>query len=135
MRALGARDESSILSIPTILMAYVNVEDKRANERKWYRRNRSAIIARRLVRKRKITKLVRDAKNKPCVDCGHSFPAVCMDFDHVRGDKLFSLAEARILGASVQRVKQEIKKCDLVCSNCHRIRTFKRILFPGRLKW
>ena len=45
-------------------------------------------------RKRKNRKEVHDLKNKPCMDCGHSFPPYVMEFDHVpeRGKKLFNIA-------------------------------------------
>ncbi len=58
-------------------------------------------------------------KAKPCMDCRKLFPAVCMDFDHVRGQKLFQVSECR---RSLEAILAEIAKCDLVCSNCHRIR-------------
>ena len=61
-------------------------------------------------------------KSVPCMDCGGVFPPCAMDFDHVRGEKLFSIGSAH--SRSHQQVKEEIRKCDIVCANCHRIRTF-----------
>jgi len=50
-----------------------------------------------------------------------------MDFDHVRGKKLFELSVTAILNArSMEAIEAEAAKCDIVCSNCHRIRTFTR---------
>jgi hypothetical protein len=46
------------------------------------------------------------------------------DFDHVRGEKLFSLAKART--RSLEEIVEEMEKCDVVCANCHRIRTATR---------
>lgn len=65
-------------------------------------------------------------KAAPCKDCGGTFPPVCMDFDHL-GDKSFEIAKhyARV---GIKRLEQEIAKCDLVCANCHRIRTFSRLV-------
>ncbi len=60
-------------------------------------------------------------KAQPCADCGSSFPSVSMDFDHVRGVKLFRVSAMQ--GQAWDRVLAEIAKCDLVCANCHRIRT------------
>jgi len=58
----------------------------------------------------------------PCADCGQIYPACVMDFDHRPGEeKLF-----RVAGMVTRRrelVEAEIEKCDIVCSNCHRIRT------------
>lgn len=58
--------------------------------------------------------------NKPCMDCGGSFDWYCMDFDHVRGIKV-----ERVSAIKKSLKIEEIRKCELVCSNCHRIRTFK----------
>lgn len=44
-----------------------------------------------------------------------------MDFDH-REDKKFNIAQLSKI-ASVEKLKEEIAKCDVVCANCHRIRT------------
>ena len=64
-------------------------------------------------------------KDVPCMDCGGRFPPECMDFDHIRGEKLFSVS------TSVTRERksliEEIAKCDIICANCHRIRTRSRL--------
>ena len=64
-------------------------------------------------------------KSAPCTDCGNQYPPVCMDFDHI-GEKLFSIAKARSRGMDWQKVLDEIAKCELVCANCHRVRTRDR---------
>lgn len=47
-----------------------------------------------------------------------------MDFDHVRGEKVFTLGQVRqIRTYSLVRIQEEIAKCDVVCANCHRERT------------
>ena len=65
-------------------------------------------------------------KDRPCLDCYERFPPECMDFDHVRGEKLFGIVEARGSAIAWQTVLNEIAKCDLVCANCHRMRTYIR---------
>jgi hypothetical protein len=60
-------------------------------------------------------------KDKPCVDCGKVYPPCVMDFDHVRGPKLFSIGTDCLY--PVAKLIAEMAKCELVCSNCHRIRT------------
>lgn len=72
-----------------------------------------------------IRKLVVDSKNKPCTDCGIKYPYYVMDFDHLR-DKKFDLSRATSHLWSPETVKKEIDKCEVVCSNCHRVRTFKK---------
>ena len=64
------------------------------------------------------------AKAGPCVDCGGEFNPVAMDFDHVRGEKRWTIAMGVRLGRPWGEIKIEITKCDLVCANCHRVRTW-----------
>lgn len=63
-------------------------------------------------------------KVAPCMDCRGVFPSCVMDFDHVRGKKLFAIG-TRLYG-SWKALLREAEKCDLVCANCHRIRTKSR---------
>jgi hypothetical protein len=84
--------------------------------------------------------LMREAKAKPCMDCGISWPIQAMDLDHVRGTKNFGLStavynQAQVrsgdntkvpLFVSLEEFITELAKCDAVCSNCHRIRTYRR---------
>jgi hypothetical protein len=66
-------------------------------------------------------------KEVPCADCGKEFPYYVMDFDHREGEiKLFSIGNRTTL--SGDKLMAEIAKCDIVCANCHRIRTHERRL-------
>jgi hypothetical protein len=60
----------------------------------------------------------------PCVDCGETNPVV-LEFDHLR-DKLNAVSRLLVLGHPWERILEEIEKCDVVCANCHRIRTCMR---------
>ena len=57
-----------------------------------------------------------------CVDCGYIGPPETFDFDHVRGTKIGSVS----ILLRGNRGIEESEKCDLVCANCHRIRTSVR---------
>jgi len=60
-----------------------------------------------------------------CVDCGYKGHAAALDFDHLPGFK--KLAEVSALLREPRSVLlAEIAKCEVVCANCHRIRTWKR---------
>lgn len=61
---------------------------------------------------------------KGCADCGYDERAVALDFDHVRGEKLCNVGE--MVGRSRERIQEEMDKCEVVCANCHRIRTEDR---------
>ncbi len=84
---------------------------------------------RRVAEQRKKKKaFVRSYKDgRPCADCGLSYPHFVMDFDHARGKKSFALSTVHYGLWSNERILAEIAKCDLVCANCHRIRTHNRL--------
>lgn len=105
--------------------------------RQWNCRACNAAYHRR--NKRRINALVRERNKRvwgnntrqlyayltrhPCVDCGETDPVV-LEFDHLR-DKTRSIASL-LRGWRWETVLAEIAKCDVVCANCHRRRTFKR---------
>lgn len=60
----------------------------------------------------------------PCKDCGTHYPPVCMDYDHVDGPKVRAVSEMISNHASWEAISAEIEKCELVCANCHRLRTY-----------
>jgi hypothetical protein len=75
----------------------------------------------------KICARITAAKSMPCADCGGRFPEECMDFDHVRGTKVAGIARLRGSRPSCwKKIEAEIAKCELVCANCHRIRSKQR---------
>lgn len=49
-----------------------------------------------------------------------------MDFDHANGGKSGNVARMVSCGYKLELIKEEIAKCELVCSNCHRLRTHVR---------
>ena len=60
-----------------------------------------------------------------CVDCGTSDLRV-LEFDHVRGEKVASIGQL-MRGASLQKIKAEVAKCEVRCRNCHAIVTLERM--------
>lgn len=67
-------------------------------------------------------KMLDEIKDRPCADCGGRFPPYVMDFDH-RDPRQKSAGVSHFFSANPDRLQAEIDKCDVVCSNCHRIRT------------
>jgi len=96
-------------------MPYKDKEKQRAFQAKW-RREKS----------RKLREKVWKLKDKPCKDCGIKYPPYVMDFDHVKGGKINSVSRLASNGG-MEAVHKEVKKCEVVCANCHRIRTYNRI--------
>ena len=59
------------------------------------------------------------------MDCGYNLHPAALEFDHVNGVKLFNIGE-QIGSYSREKLWEEIAKCDVVCANCHAIRTTTR---------
>lgn len=77
-------------------------------------------------RKAELYKYLRNLKeSSPCADCGSYYPYYVMDFDHVRGRKHKNVMEL-VPTLSRKKIDEEIAKCEIVCSNCHRERTHFR---------
>ena len=119
-------------------------QEKPAAQFRLARRNRSGLSSYCLVchsayqkvygaKRRRVIKAKLDAlKAAPCMDCGGRFLPEAMDFDHVRAEKEFAVSRATQSQKSWDKALKEIAKCDLVCANCHRVRTHKRKLArPG----
>src|SRR5947209_3526496 len=87
---------------------------------KVYQRGRPRVLAaRRIVREAK--------KGRSCADCGLHYPHFVMDFDHRPGEgKRAGINVLVKRGTKAETLLDELSRCDLVCANCHRIRTYQR---------
>jgi len=92
-----------------------------ANKDSYFEATRRSKKKRREARREYVLNL---KKSQPCVDCGEEDPVV-LQFDHV-GDKEFNIADGVGQDISFTRLKKEIKKCEIVCANCHLKRTAQR---------
>ena len=90
----------------------------------FYRTNRGQFLANNRRQYAKLRAILDDHKRDPCMDCGASFPTYVMDLDHRDPKKKVSKVSALVYSGSETLLLAEIAKCDLVCANCHRIRTF-----------
>ena len=84
-------------------------------------------LQRRRDRRNKIRKYIQEFKqSKGCMDCKEDYPYYVLEFDHREGEeKLFNISRATGI-VNLSEVIKEIDKCDVVCSNCHKVRTWKR---------
>lgn len=126
------RDDSSNLSIST----------KKEYHHKWHQDNKEKrlpiIIQQTKDRKEKYKQRINEIKNVSCKDCGNRFHPHAMDFDHLESiNKHEILRPVNKLKAGSGMVRfairfgwdkflEEIAKCEIVCSNCHRMRTYNR---------
>lgn len=102
----------------------------RAYAKKWYYENRDKrheqiYKYQRGVRLSVIGAVAELLKKSKCMDCGESDPIV-LEFDHVRGEKKDHVSHMIAQRISIGKVFDEIKKCEIVCCNCHRRRTLSR---------
>ena len=77
-------------------------------------------------RRRKVKETLVEESGSKCVDCGFKGPPFMFDFDHRDpNEKIFQLS---VKGGSysLEKLREEAAKCDLVCSNCHRMRTHRQ---------
>jgi len=97
------------------------IEYKRTWNKKYYALNRKAEKERILKRKKKIAKWIEEYKaNLKCQLCEEK-TTICLEFHHLNPSKKdFNLGMAKNWGWGIERVRREIKKCAVLCANCHR---------------
>ena len=100
-----------------------------AYHRQHYLANRQRYIDqaqanKRCARRAKTEQLLAYLATHPCIDCGETDPLV-LEFDHISDDKSFEVARA-MSDKSWSTILAEIAKCEVVCANCHRRRTYRR---------
>lgn len=84
------------------------------------------------IRKRNTNKRRDDHKQKilehllshPCADCDETDPVV-LEFDHIDDTKSFNISAGIMKNWKV--IQEEIDKCEVVCANCHKRRSAKRM--------
>lgn len=102
-------------------MPYKQYSDEVAAKRRYYMRSKQAIVDRTRQKRAEIRKWLIDYKTeRGCKECGNKHPAV-LDFHHTGGRKERGLTECANSQFSQQRLEEEIAKCIILCSNCHRI--------------
>jgi 5-methylcytosine-specific restriction endonuclease McrA len=120
-------------------MAYKDLEKQRL-QRLRYKEKRNAVgrkygkspkgIATRLLSYKKHVAAQRAKvwviKRGPCADCHQTFHPEAMEFDHVRGEKGKNISRLVVQRTPTKKLDEELAKCDLVCANCHRVRTYER---------
>jgi hypothetical protein len=61
-----------------------------------------------------------------CADCGYNAHPAALDFDHLpEFEKRYKMSTVAA-GISKALIEAEIEKCEVVCANCHRVRTANR---------
>lgn len=97
----------------------------RAYGKENYQKNKGRYKAQAKKRDRQLDELIVERKSAPCADCGQKYPPYVMDFDHL-GDKDFNISYMRRHRMAFSKIVAEMDKCEVVCANCHRMRTNER---------
>lgn len=110
-------------------------ESRRRYKKRYYRNHKAEIIAKVKAAQRRnvetLRRLVRERKSRPCLDCGISYPYYVMDLDHRDGTVKVESVGNMVGKGRVKQFLVEIEKCDPVCANCHRERTYRRSTSNG----
>jgi hypothetical protein len=62
----------------------------------------------------------------PCADCGSTFHHAAMSWDHLPGFEKLDDVSSLVSRHNKALILAEIQKCELVCANCHAVRSFER---------
>ncbi len=98
--------------------------------RSHYKNNRlyyleKAKLRNRIVKNSHIEFIAHYLQSHPCVDCGES-DILVLEFDHrERDNKISEVGLIMKKRNSLEKLKEEIAKCDVRCANCHRRKTEK----------
>lgn len=96
----------------------------RVYQKDHYKKNKSSYIDKsKAYRYENYDRLLEFLANKACTDCGNSDRRV-LEFDHL-SDKKGDIGTL-VRQWSWASLLVEITKCEVVCCNCHRIRTLTR---------
>ena len=97
----------------------------------WPSGGKSARIEYRRKRAKAQADLLDQLRDRPCHDCGERFAPYVMQFDHRDPTTKTHLVSQMIGHAGTPRILAEVAKCDIVCANCHRQRTYVRRTMPA----
>jgi 5-methylcytosine-specific restriction endonuclease McrA len=114
-------------------------EQRRNTWKEHYYRYGSNYRERALTRNRKLKvirriQLLEYLSDKSCVICGITDPRV-LEFDHIDPKKKsFSIAQGLSSTLNWGTILNEISKCQILCANCHKIKTAKQQNWYKNLK-
>jgi 5-methylcytosine-specific restriction endonuclease McrA len=88
----------------------------------WAKRALSCKQAAKNTQKRNVAIIQEEKLRKGCARCGYVEHAAALDFDHLDSKtKVRDISKMHTV--SIQKLKLEMNKCQVLCANCHRIKT------------
>ena len=70
-------------------------------------------------RRHKVKQMAVEYKGGECVKCGYKKCIIALEFHHLDPEKK-DFAPSSNMNMSWDKIKEELDKCILLCSNCHR---------------
>jgi hypothetical protein len=100
---------------------------RRAYDALYHQRSRPRRLAQKRRKHDELVAWYRALKSsKPCADCGGIFHPAAMTFDHRPGVDKVDDVSSMVQRHNRALILAEIEKCELVCANCHAVRSFER---------
>ena len=111
-------------------MPFKDYKKKLEYARELYKTNKKLAVKRVAKRKKEIKKWFEDYKKSlKCIQCGENHPAT-LDFHHKNSqNKEESITFLVCNGYSLDAIKKELEKCEVLCANCHRKLHYKTAIF------
>jgi hypothetical protein len=102
-------------------MPYKDSSDLHAAQRRWYQRNKKKIIDKQRDARAAVRKQFKDYKSTlKCSRCPENHPAT-LDFHHKDPtQKDVAVSKAINRHWNFNQILAEVKKCEILCANCHR---------------
>jgi transcription elongation factor Elf1 len=95
----------------------------------WALKNRDKINANRRQKRQKVRKWLDEYRaTLTCSRCPENHPS-CLDFHHPNDDKELNIGKSTTRDCTIEKIKAEIKKCIVLCSNCH-----KKLHYEAKIK-
>jgi hypothetical protein len=109
------------------------IENNRKHSKAYYHKNKAAQLVRNATKKKGIKEYISMYKEyRGCMDCGQKYPSYVLDLDHRDPNEKKFTPSRLAKNNSWQQMMDELAKCDVVCANCHRIRTHDKNHYAHR---
>jgi formate dehydrogenase assembly factor FdhD len=100
---------------------------RREYDARYHRATRRKRVAQKKLRHAELVAWYQALKSRvPCADCGGMFHHAAMTWDHLPGATKVADVSSLLQRHNRKLILAEIAKCELVCANCHAVRTFQR---------
>ena len=99
----------------------------------WVKREESCRNAAQRTQKRNVALIHAEKLKRGCACCGYNTYACALDFDHL--DPTTKIRDiAKMHTTSIEKLNKEMEKCQVLCANCHRIKTHNSKAFTQLLE-